>query len=205
MDDFRAIAEDNYNVPRLKSIFDEHAEKTIDSSDVSRLVGPVHEMIEKGRFDKPQIISWWPQVMVTSVAVATIAVIAFFYRSPNYSAIGTFIEIPDMAIPLAGAPLAAYSDVLANFAIIPAENAGSVTFKLIGAYNDVASRVFNEVTGAYTFADVPDGSYNLVAVIPARWRRTRTVEVASVFVRYGVVDLVLNYNIEEGLGVIFYP
>jgi len=207
MDEIRPnFSSENYNdASSFKQILDRHANETISDYDVRRLLAPIQGMIDEGKFDKPKLFSWWPQTLVMLAAVVTLAIVVTLSGggvAQDVVQVGTFVEINNARIPLAGTPLPpdAANYVLSEFAIMPILSVENINFRLINVTSqeeiDMPTMEFGDGY-VFTFYGVLDGSYQIQALFDNEAGAQRA-EVGKVHIVDGRVELI----IEEGLETI---
>ncbi|MCL2566021.1 MAG: hypothetical protein FWE24_09475 [Defluviitaleaceae bacterium] len=203
MDEMRLnfAREDQSETSPIKRIFDQHASETISDYDVRRLLAPVHGMIDEGKFDKPRIFSWWPQTLVMMAAAITLVVIMTLSNNDPAQEtvhIGTFVEITNPRIPLAGVPLVPDEDyVLSEFAIMPIRNIENINFVLVNETTLVEVSMITEEFGedyVFTFQGISDGIYKLKAFFN-NGSGAHSAEVGRVTIVNGTVELTIKEDL----------
>ena len=183
------------DTPELKRILTQQAE-TISDEKIRRLVSPVINMIEQGRFDRPRLITWWPQTLAALAAVLVIAAVAVMPHNDSWQGevqVGTLVEIPDIGIPLSGTPFSGLNP--STYAILPERGIEDVQFTLINEYNN--ETIYMETIGeggAFTFVGVPDGRYRLMARFSTEVSGEQIMEVGRLIVENERVEMISDEN-----------
>ena len=177
--------------PELRRILTQQAE-AISEDKIRRLVNPVISMIEQGRFDRPRLITWWPQTMATVVAILVIVVVALLPHnvgSQESIFVGTLVEVPDIGIPLSITPFGGLE--ASTYAILPEESIEGVHFTLVNEHsNETIYMESGGESGAFIFKGVPDGSYRLKAHFTTEVSGEQSVEVGRLIVENERVEMV---------------
>ena len=175
----------------LRRILTQQAE-TISDEKIRRLVNPVINMIEQGRFDRPRIITWWPQTLAAVAAVLVIAAVAALPHSEPWQGeifVGTLVEVPNIGIPLSGTPFGDLEP--STYAILADGSIEGVHFTLINEYSGEKIHLESGSDGGtFTFTGVPDGKYRLMAHFTLEASGEQSVEVGRLIVENERVEMI---------------
>lgn len=185
----------------IKRALNQYGNEVISDCDVSRLLAPINIMIDEGKFDKPRLFSWWPQTLVVAAVAAALAVVITLSGSDHAHEalrVGDLVEITDLRIPLAGAPNVD-ENALSEFVIMPIRDLENTNFMLIDDIN--LEEINIPVKGfdgnyALSFYGISDGSYTLKALFENGDERTYAVEVGRITIINGVIDFVMEKDLE---------
>jgi hypothetical protein len=159
----------------LRLILERCAEDSIDEERVQRVLAPVLQMIQEGRFRKRKrpMQPAKPLAIAAALVLTTVGIARFGGQR------GALTESAPPPVPLGDAE--AISTTLAGRLMGKSARLGGVTLALTAEDGEVIGTATTDEDGCYCFTNIPDGAYVLTVATPglALEEEAATVAVTS--------------------------
>jgi len=190
----------------LKHMFDRHAEETISDEQVRRVIAPVLARIKTGEFNRPhektiekpedklnRVFRLLPQAVASIAAAAVVISATIFWQNGSKNIL---VEIPGANPPLAG-KIPAVNTLIGGLTL-EGQGISGVELTLIETRNmQVVGTAVTDDDGDFSFRNIKDGTYMLVALPFAYSVSGEAIEVGIWTVANGKIEPVNGVNIKD--------
>ena len=177
----------------LKKAFEEHAAKTISEEQKRRVLELPLEMISEGAFDKQYAFTPRLRTAVAVVAAILVILLAAAFAGGGIVRDVFFTQRANVASPHVNLSHAEYAYELFAHVILPDRDLRDAKFLIIDEIS--METVYTAVLGAdgsYRFEHLADGSYDVIAVLPAYPPEEQYVEIGKMIVSNGRIRLIVD-------------
>jgi hypothetical protein len=152
----REVAGESYT---MKQFFELQEQETISDEQVERILAPVLQMIQQGKFSKRNRV--WRRIRKIVIGSAVcVAVIALAFMAPRM-----WVDIPEVEIPLVSTPFSESS--LSGMVKLGEKGVNDVVLTLLDIDRGTSTAIVTVGGGNYAFDEIPTGNYRLEVEPPS--------------------------------------